>query len=66
MRIIQFFLWVMVVYFAIRVIRSFLTIRKRSHRHREDAPYVDIEDADFEDLTEKPEDKKDDKTSESS
>jgi len=66
MKLIQYLLWVLVVYFAIRVIRSFITLRKGSQHHREEAPYVNIEEADFEDITEKREGEDNDMTSKSS
>ena len=54
MRIFQLLLWALVIYFAIRIIRTFIVIRQRSHRYREEeAPHVRIEDAEFEDITEK-------------
>lgn len=67
MKLLQYLLWVLVIYFAIRVIRSFITIRKRSQRDRDqEAPFVNIEDADFEDITEKGEGEKKDADSKSS
>ncbi len=66
MKLFQYLLWVLVVYFAIRIVRSFITLRKRSQRHRETPPYVKIEEADFEDITEKREGEDNDTTSKSS
>ncbi len=51
---IKFLLWALVIYFALRVIRSFIKIYSNSGARRERKPPFDnIEDAEYEDLTPK-------------
>lgn len=51
---IRFLLWALIIYFAWRVIRSFTKIYSNSRRNEEKKnPLSNIEEAEFEDLTEK-------------
>ena len=49
----------MLFYFAWRIIRSFVNVSGRSRQKRETSenPYLNIEEADFEDITDKGDDK---------
>ncbi len=50
----KFLLWALLIYFAWRVIRSFIKIYSNSGSRRERKPPFDnIEEADYEDLTQK-------------
>ena len=55
MTIFRYLLWILLIYFAWRIIRSFVALYGRSRKKRENVnpPYANIEEADFEDITAK-------------
>ncbi|MDI6767619.1 MAG: hypothetical protein QME52_12430 [Bacteroidota bacterium] len=53
---IRYLLWILIIYFAWRIIKTIITIKKRSKSENSSIPpFANIEEAYFEDVTNKPE-----------